>query len=130
MKNSEARAFKWVEFVAFRPEFPQGSRLLAAFRAGSITRICDCGCNSFDIEVPAAAGVIPLAASGRYGGIFRFEFHTQADGGDLAFRLYADESGHLAGLDVEYRGNSFPVPSEPLLVEPPYNVFASTRLGT
>jgi len=55
MSNTLARASKWTHFLASRAEFPAGERLLAAFHAGKITRLCDCGCDSFDIEIPEGA---------------------------------------------------------------------------
>ena len=130
MGNSEARAAKWARFVASRPEFPAGPRFLAAFEAGRITRICDCGCNSFDIEVPADSVVNPLAESGNYGAVFELEFRTDEENGSLAFTVFVGKDGHLAGLDVDYCANSFPVPDDPALVEPPYHVRVSEALGT
>jgi hypothetical protein len=130
MANSEARAAKWARFIASRPEFPVGPRFLAAFEAGRITRLCDCGCNSFDIEVPEDSSIPPLTKPGGYGAVFELMFRTTEERGSLEFTVFVGKSGHLAGVDVDYCGNSFPVPDAPTLVEPPYHVRVSEVLGT
>jgi hypothetical protein len=127
MSNSPAKAAKWTEFVAGRPEFPVGDRLRAAFRAGKITRLCDCGCNSFDIDVPPGTAE-PIASAGHYRLVFELEFRTEGNDGTLGFLVFANEEGQLAGIDVEYCANSFPLPDEPMVKEPPYHVCVSVAL--
>ena len=129
MSNSLARASKWTHFLASRVEFPAGERLLAAFQAGKVTRLCDCGCNSFDIEIPEGA-VAPLAQPGASGGsIFELEFQTTEEQCTLEFIVLVGTNGHLAGIEVDYCANSYPVPDEPILVEPPYHVRESAALA-
>ncbi len=130
MKNSVSRARKWVVFLGQRSEFPARVRFLAAFEAARITRLCDCGCNSFDVEVPDAARVEPLCPQGRYGAVFELCFKTTDDQGSIEFTVFADKNGHLAGVDVDYCGNSAPVPDEPAIMEPPYHVRVSDVLDT
>lgn len=129
MKNTEARARRWVEFLVGRPEFEAADRFLAAVNVGRITRLCDCGCNSFDLEIPAQCDVQPLASPGAPGSVFEMEFRTSEENTSLAFIVFADERGHLAGVDVDYCANSFPVPEVPVLIEPPYHVRTSESMA-
>ena len=129
MSNTLARASKWIHLLASRAEFPAGERLLAAFHAGKVTWLCDCGCNSFDIEIPEGA-VAPLAQPGARGGsIFELEFQTTEEQRTLEFIVFVGTNGHLTGIEVDYCANSYPVPDEPILVEPPYHVRASAALA-
>jgi hypothetical protein len=129
MSNSLARASKWAKFLASRAEFPAGDRLLAAFHAGKVTRLCDCGCNSFDIEVPEDA-VAPLAKPGATSGsVFELEFQTSEEQRTLEFIVLVGANGQLSGIEVDYCANSYPVPEEPILVEPPYHVRSSAALA-
>lgn len=128
MKNSEAKARKWAEFLGARPEFDARRRFLEAFNAGRITRLCDCGRNSFDLEVPEETSVEPLAYPGSYGMVYESEFRTDEENGSIGLFVFVDQRGQLAGVDVEYCGNSCPAPENPSLVEPPYHVRTSERL--
>jgi hypothetical protein len=129
MSNTLARASKWTHFLASRAEFPAGSRLLAAFNAGKVTRLCDCGCNSFDFEIPEGV-VAPLAEPGTNGGsVFELEFQTSDEQRTLQFFVHVEANGHLAGIEVDCCANSYPVPDDPILVEPPYHVRASAALA-
>ena len=129
MSNNLARASKWIHFLASRVEFPAGERLLAAFHAGKVTRLCDCGCNSFDIEIPDGT-VAPLVQPGATGStIFELDFQTTEEQRTLEFIVFVGNNGHLSGIEVDYCANSYPVPDEPILVEPPYHVRASSALA-
>lgn len=101
---------------------------MAAFAAARITRLCDCGCNSFDIEVPDAANVEPITEPGSGGCVFNLDFHTSDDAASLSLFVFVDRRGHFSGLDVDYCGNSFPVPEDIRLLEPPYHVHSSSGL--
>ena len=127
--NTYLRAEKWVEFLATRPEFPAGEKLLAAFHAGTISRICECGCNSFDIEIADDCDVIALSKPGEYGSVFEMEFSTNEENTSLRFFIFTGKNGHLAGIDVEYCGNAYPVPENPVLSEPPFDVSVSESLN-
>jgi hypothetical protein len=127
MANTPAHAEKWTRFIAARAEFPHGGRLVEAFRAGKITRLCDCGCNSFDIAVPDGAAT-PLCGPGKYGSVFQLDFKLRDDEGTLSFCVFVDERGHLEGIDVDYCANSFPMPEAPVVQEPPIDVVVSSAL--
>jgi hypothetical protein len=127
MSNSAAKAEAWTEFLASRPEFPRGERLRAALRAGKITRLCDCGCNSYDVEVPEGR-CERIAAPGGSGAVFEISFSTEGASGSLELIVFVDAHGQLAGVEVDYCANSFPVPDNVQIKEPPYHVEVSRAL--
>ena len=123
MSNGFAHSRKWTEFIASRPEFRPGQALAEQFAAGEVTRLCDCGCNSYDFRLPPGAGVAPLAPPSEHGGCaFELEFQTSERSKTVSFTLFLDKDGNLAGLDVDYCANSFPMPQHVDLVEPPFHV--------
>jgi hypothetical protein len=110
--HSEAKARAWVEFLAKQPVVPFGATLLAHFDAGRITHLCDCGCNSFDFEIPAGLSLTPIAEPGRPGKIFEVVYESNADA-EVAFLIFVDARGYLASLDVTCgRSNHAPVPDD------------------
>ena len=126
--NSEEKARFWTEFMADRKEFPRATLLLEHFNAGTITRICDCGCNSYDIKVPSDFGLTPLLPAkehGRGGCVLSMAFKLRGGEDRLEFDVFADAHGNLAGIDVACNANSAPVPDGPQVVEPPYHVYGA-----
>mgnify|MGYP000859571876 FL=1 len=128
MTNSVAMARKWVEFLVGRPEFPAGDYLRSAFDVAKITRVCDCGCNSVEVEVPADSGLVPLVSAGGYGPVFEMQFNTADENCPVAIFVFVGANGHIASLDVDYCGNARPMPEEPVLLEPPFHVELSRAL--
>ena len=127
MTNSALKAAEWVEFLARRPEFPSPERLRASFLAGNITRLCDCGCNTFDIEVPESTEVAALASSGSFGSFFEINFEATApsgpvENGSIELIVFVDKRGHLAAVEVDFCGNSYPVPEHLIIKDHPYHV--------
>jgi hypothetical protein len=123
--NSKYKARLWTEFIAGQKEFPKSSLLLEHFNAGTITRICDCGCNSYDIKVPHDPGSSPLLPAkqhGRGGCAPSMAFKLSGTEDTLEFDVFVDAQGYLAGIDVSRNANSSPVPEKPQVVEPPYHV--------
>jgi hypothetical protein len=123
--NGVATARRWIEYLASRKDLPLGSAALEHFEAGTITRICDCGCNSFDLSVPNDSKLQPLIrpSDGRSGAILTVGYHT--GGGErladaVEFVIFADVNGYLSGIDVEFCGNSAPMPEDVVLIEPPF----------
>lgn len=51
MKNTPETARHWTQFVANRPGLSAGTELLAQFEEGEITRLCEYGCNSFNLRL-------------------------------------------------------------------------------
>ena len=133
MPNDRSKAARWTEFIAERSEFPAGGRLLAAFHAGRITRICDCGCNAFELEMPEDTTVDPLSNPGTSGAVFELSFTAIDDDKpteqkSLEFILFVDKRGHFTGIEVDFCGNSYPVPERVSIQEPPYHVRCSSEI--
>ena len=126
MSNSGARAKQWTEFLAHRHEFPAGQALLAQFAAGHIESLCACGCNSY-VFAPASHAALPrLALPGLYSGsVFELLFRAGAENVTVEFMLFANAEGNLAGMDVHYCGNSYPMPEAVVFLEPPIHVRVS-----
>lgn len=120
--NSVAKATKWVEFLASRPEFGPREALLAQFKSGVISRVCDCGCNGFEFT-PSPSCELKLCPEPAQAGVaFQLEFATPAENTSVEIMVQIDSGGDLAGIDVSYCGNALPMPEEPVLLEPPYQV--------
>ena len=108
--NTLQKVSAWVEYLAAHPSVPFRSNLRAHFAAGHITRLCECGCNSFDIEIPDAAVLEPLSAPGRGGMFFELNFESDAQA-EVACLFFVDERGYLSGIDVTCGGaNHLPMP--------------------
>jgi hypothetical protein len=112
MANNNAKARAWLEFLAKEPAVPFGSTLQAHFDAGRITRLCDCGCNSFDLEIPEGVVLVPLAPPGRSGKFFEVVYESSAEA-EVALLVFVDARGYLSGLDVTCGdGNHAPLPDD------------------
>ena len=110
MGNSEAKARGWLEFLAKEPTVPFGGKLRAHFDAGRISRVCECGCNSFDLEIPAGVALEPIAEPGRPGKVFEVVYESNAEA-EVAFLIFVDARGYLSSLDVTCGdGNHAPLP--------------------
>ena len=124
--NSAEKARHWTEFLATRKEFPRSEQILEHFNAGTITRICDCGCNSYDLKVPKNSGLKPLMPASQRGGcVLSMAFYFANRPGSLEFDVFVDADGYLNGVDVSCNANSGQVPNEPELVEPPFHVYGA-----
>jgi hypothetical protein len=128
--NSEQTAKRWMTFLLGRSEYPGKNRLAAAFNRGHVGRICDCGCNSFDVEYSGSESVLPISTPGTRGAVFQISFRDAHTSGELEIRVSSDTQGRFDGLDVEFKGNSHPVPDILELVDPPEYVHASESLLT
>lgn len=110
MSNSEATARSWVQVLARRQELPFASELERHFEHARLTRLCDCGCHSFECQVQPSADLPHLFAA--IGALRSFEvaFASSADEPvDVVF--YADELGLLSGVDVHLGlSNHAPMP--------------------
>ena len=112
MSNNEAKARAWLEFLAKETAVPFGPTMRAHFDAGKITRLCDCGCNSFDLEIPGGVALVPLAEPGRSGKIFEVVYESSAEA-EVAFLIFVDARGYLSSLDVTCGdSNHAPLPDD------------------
>lgn len=128
MINDIARAQHWTSFLASRAYIPSSDLLLAHFAAGRVTRLCDCGCNSYEISVAPAERLKPLSAPSATGGCvlsLAFKVSGRDDNETLEFGVHVDTRGYLSGLDVDFCANSFPVPDAITLIEPPFHIYGT-----
>lgn len=112
MMNSDAKARSWLEFLAGEPCVPFGPTLQAHFNAGRITRLCGCGCSSFDLEISQGVTLEPIVAPGPSGKCFEVVYESST-GAEVAFLVFVDTRGYLSGLDVTCGdGNHAPLPDD------------------
>ena len=115
MTNSNAISAAWIDVLASRPEIPFAAKLKAHFVCAEITRLCDCGCNSFECSVKEASALEPLCSSGQSGSFFEAAFSACLEEQiDVVF--FVDGQGCLSGIDIHYGlSNSGPMPSSVVL---------------
>lgn len=117
MANSHARSREWIDRLASHPAIPIGELIRQHVAAGRITRLCDCGCNSFDLEVPESATIARLAdpdpARKGHRLVFEIVFDTGLeDPAQLACLFFADSRGYLCSVDITGGwSNHAPVPN-------------------
>ncbi|MDO9370707.1 MAG: hypothetical protein Q7T68_19255 [Sphingopyxis sp.] len=126
MPNGPDRAAYWRDFVIARCPFPDPARLAEQFEGAEFSGFCECGCNSFDVQV--RSGTAPLARKPKGGGVvFMADFAVGA-AGQLEIMLSVGGTGHLDRVDVTYNANSAPVPDADLASFEPFHVWASKNL--
>ncbi|MBN3771598.1 MULTISPECIES: hypothetical protein [Burkholderia] len=134
MPNDLNQAAYWVAFILGHCPFPNRDALAAQFSNAEIVRLCECGCNSFSLTLAAPDKVPPIAvaSSGQpYRMVFEADFRDRAEPegwGSIEILFFADESGHLADIEIDYCGNGMPIPKNLNLEPTPYNVFVSESL--
>jgi hypothetical protein len=102
MMNSLEKAREWVSLLAGTVEVPFGAKLEAHFGAGHIVRLCECGCNSFDLEIDPKVTLEPLCEPSAHGGVF-FEVAFESTGEfEVDCLFFADKRGYLAGIDITH----------------------------
>jgi len=101
MANSDVIASAWIETLTSREKIPFTSKLREQFQAAVITRLCDCGCNSFCCSIEQLTNLQPLCSPGSPGRFFEAAFSaTLPESIDVVF--FADKEGFLAGIDIHY----------------------------
>jgi hypothetical protein len=129
--NSAEVARRWTSFLASRHEISNSEFLLDHFDRGVITRLCACGCNSYDLVVrPDTDSTTLLPARNRGGCVLSIAFHLRDRPGSIELDVFVDELGYLAGIDVSCNGNSEPVPEDPQMSDQPYHVNGPLALET
>ena len=117
MANNKATAKRWMQWLLTREEIPFRSALAAYFANPAFARLCDCGCNSFDLALPDQSELPLLRQPSELGGMF-FELNYRLpENHQLEVLFFVDKAGRLSGIDIEVDGNSFPVPDEPIIGE-------------
>jgi hypothetical protein len=129
MSNSSDAAARWTRYLSSRAYVPRAPLIQQHFACGKITRLCDCGCQSFDLAIDAGVPLEPLMpGSGRSGCALELSYHVVGgrEGQDfVSLSVFVDGRGYLSGLDVDFRANSAPMPDDVVLVEPPFHIHGS-----
>ncbi len=101
----------WIAHLASDSAIDFGPRLREQFEAGVVTRLCDCGCQSFDFAADPESGVAPLTTPSGRGGAFFEAVYEALEVSQVSFLVFADASGNLAGIDITAGGgNHEPLP--------------------
>jgi hypothetical protein len=127
MSNSSDAAIRWTRFLASRTYIPRAHLIQQHFDTGRICRLCDCGCQSFDLAIASDVVLEPLVSPfGRGGCALDLEYYT-LDATEprriVSFRIFADARGYLSGIDAEYQSNSSAMPDHVELQEPPFHIY-------
>ncbi|KVN44574.1 hypothetical protein WT12_22000 [Burkholderia territorii] len=132
MRNDLNRAACWIAFILERCQFPNRDALAAQFANAEIGELCQCGCNSFSLSMAAPDGVPRISKSGHgYGLVFEADFRDLSEpdaSRSLDILLFADDSGHLSYIEIDYCGNELPMPERMNLESVPYRLFQSDTL--
>ena len=113
MKNSRDQARGWIEVLARQEAIPFAPLLPRHLEAGAITRLCDCGCNSFDQSVPERSDLEPITHPGASGGAFFEAVYELNSEEQIAFLFFSDARGNLSGIDITLGGgNHRPLPED------------------
>jgi hypothetical protein len=112
MANTEATAKRWMQWLLEREEIPFRASLAPYFANPTFSRLCDCGCNSFDLAM-TEKDLPLLCAPGERGGMFFELDYELTEDRQLEFLFFVDKAGRLTGVDIEVSGNNFPVPESP-----------------
>lgn len=132
MRNDQDRAAYWITFILERCQFPNADALAAQFANAEIVELCECGCNSFALSIATPEEVPRIATRGHgYGLVFEADFRDHSgpeESRSLEILLFADDSGHLSYVEIDYCGNGLPIPERLSLEFAPYNVFCGVTL--
>jgi len=131
MPNSADAAARWTRYLSSRAYVPRAPLIQQHFASGKIKRLCECGCQSFDLAIASDVPLEPLMpASDRGGCALELSYHV-VGGNDRQFvdiRVFVDARGYLSGIDADFCANSAPMPDQVELIEPPFHI-AGSLLG-
>lgn len=128
MQNTADRAKFWADFICNHCQFPSPEKLRQQFEHARLSEFCECGCNSFKVEVSPSAGALPIAQPGHYGMVFEANFRLQNEDKTIEVLLFAGKQGNLEYVEVDCCGNAYPVPEKIQVQEPPFHVHASPAI--
>jgi hypothetical protein len=100
---------RWVELI-LSIDLPERDLIKDHLEAATSIDFCECGCHSFDLDIPESTQLPPLC-DGRC--LFsEFTFNTN-DEDVLDVILFTDERGYLRSVDITYGvSNHAPIPDE------------------
>jgi hypothetical protein len=96
------------------------------FDAGTISRLCDCGCQSFDLAIPTDTVLEPLMPASSHGGCALDLGYYISDATEprrfVSVMIFVDARGYLSGIDVDHQANSSDMPHQVDVQEPPFHI--------
>jgi len=98
MINTLPQANKWLEFLNGL-ELPDKNLFKKHVLAGTISSLCDCGCNSFEYHISSDVSIEPLTEGS--GLFYEIAFSTNMDD-VIDFLLFTDDRGYFSGVDITY----------------------------
>ncbi len=132
MENGPTRAEFWKEFISTKCRYPAQALLRDQLGHAEFTDFCACGCNSFGLRIDPAhvKPLLPPKAEPRSEGhvaIYMADFRMPHEK-TLEIVIFADDHGHLVYVEVDCCANSYPVPAEVVVEEPPFSTWATKSL--
>ncbi len=128
MANTADAAARWARYLSGRAYVPRAHLIQQHFASGKIKRLCDCGCESFDLAIAPDVPLESLMPPSNRGGCALELTYRIVGGTDrefVDFRVFVDARGYLSGIDVDFCANSAPMPDHVELVEPPFHLHGS-----
>ena len=125
MANTADAAARWTRYLSGCAYVPRAHLIQQHFASGKIKRLCDCGCQSFDLAIASAVPLEPLMPPSERGGCALELSYRVVEGTDRQFvdlRVFVDKRGYLFGIDADFCANSAPMPDNVELVEPPFHL--------
>jgi hypothetical protein len=127
MSNSPEAAVRWTRFLASRSYIPRAHLIQQHFDSGTISRLCECGCESYDLAIAEDTVLEPLLPSSSRGGcaleLGYYVAETTQPDRVVSFRVFVDARGYLSGIDVDCQANSSAMPERVDLKEPPFHIY-------
>ena len=100
---------RWIDLM-LGEELPQRDTIKLHLEAAKSITFCECGCHSFDLNIPENVHLPPLSDGRSL--LCEFAFDTNYDD-VLDFILFTDERGYLRCVDITYgSSNHAPVPND------------------
>ena len=129
MSNSLDAAVHWIRFLSSRSYIPSAHLLQQHFASGQVSRLCQCGCQSFDLTIPADAVLEPLVPASDRGGfaldVSYYTLERVEPRRTVSLLVFTDARGFLCTLEVNYQGNTSDMPEQVQLEEPPFRISGS-----
>ena len=124
--NSLQKAKFWKEFIYTKCNFPNIKNLRNHFENAHFSEFCECGCNSFKVEVNREKVQTPLAKRYQHArAIFEACYTLEVEEKSLEIVLHTDKDGYLSYVNVDCCANTFPVPDIIKIKDKPYNEYIS-----
>jgi len=125
--NNEEKSRFWVEVVCGIGKYSNPQLLKEHLDRSTFSEFCDCGCNSFKVEIDKSAGLSPISKLGKYGPIFECDFYLGGESVEprrtLEIIIFTDEDGYISYFEVDCCANSYPVPDKVDLEGEPFHVY-------